>query len=113
MVFVEALALSRCAKAFSGTAIGTQASVSHTDGRRMWALWLHPWVTTDPARAFSWSGRGATEVQGAQSAQPCTQLAEGTREGLGVMHKALLLVARIQNPAPELGLRALMTEAAE
>lgn len=93
MVFVEALALSCCAKAFSGAAIGTQSIItSHMDGKRLWALWLHPWVTTDPARAFSWSGRGATEVQGAQ-------LAEGAREGLGItVTPRILLLALGSGP---------------
>lgn len=45
----------------SGAMIGTQTSASHGNGMRMWALWLHPWVTTNPARAFSWSGRGGPE----------------------------------------------------
>lgn len=45
-------------------AIGIQTSVSHIDDMRMWALWLHPSVTTNPARAFPWSGRRGHRAQG-------------------------------------------------
>lgn len=50
----------------------------HVGGMRMWALWLHPWVTTNPARAFLWLGTGR-RVRG-WPAEPCTHLAEEARE---------------------------------
>lgn len=83
MVCVGALALSFRAEACSGAVIGSQTSASHVNGMRMWVVWLHPWVTTDSARAFSWSGSRTTGVQGPQPAEPRTPLAKdpGTSGG--------------------------------
>ena len=50
---------------------------------RMWALWLHLWVTTHPAIAASWSGRRAAGVPGARAAEPGIHLAEEAREVWG------------------------------
>lgn len=56
----------------------------------MWTLWLHPQLTTIQPELSCGRGEGPEEVQGAQSAKPCSRLAEGAREGLEVMHQALL-----------------------
>lgn len=57
----------------------------HVDGMRMWALWLHPGVTTNPARAFSWSGKGVTDgSKGLSPAPRVLGLSENLVPGLGV-----------------------------
>lgn len=55
MVCVEPWPVLPC----RGSVLAQQLALNHRSptAMRMWALWLHLWVTTDPARAASWLGR--------------------------------------------------------
>ena len=76
---------------------------------RMWALWLHLWVTTDPARAASWSGRRGRRGPGGSLSGAGHPFGRGSQRGVG--GHALSPAPGVQDPRNLL--RALMTESAE
>lgn len=76
--------------------MGTWASLFQVNSKRIWVVYLLPWVTTNPDRAFLCPKNRAAGREGAQSVEPCTHLAEETKEPRGLMYPAPALEIRLQ-----------------
>lgn len=79
-----------------GSLLAQRLALKHLSptAMRMWALWLHLWVTTDPARAASWSGRRGRRGPGGSPSRVGHPLGRGSQRGVGTTLSVLLRESR-------------------
>lgn len=93
MVCVEPRPVLPC----RGSVLAQQLALKHRRpmAMRMWALWLHLWVTTDPARAASWLGRRGHRGPRGLLSGAGHPVGRGSPRGVGAMRSVLLLESRM------------------
>lgn len=79
-----------------GSVLAQRLALKHLSptAMRMWALWLHLWVTTDPARAASWSGGRGRRGPGGSPSRARHPLGRGSQRGVGTTRSVLLWESR-------------------